>query len=361
MRNKKHHKSNKRAEGYIIDMEFLVELIRGLVVLFVIFLIGITIYKIFIYDKDEDLAQKNFLSFVETLKHLPPGAYPIQYAIDLGDAGDFYVIDTKGSPNKQFEAIEPTACASEDCLCLCEKNREECQEPLICTKVVSELDKQQLSFNQFRKPNLDYIEIFQTEELEEKKTFVKLLLKREGSNVLICDANECSTGDCICFNEYEKSFAKKTAEYLGNSVKTCYKSLNTAMLSKETLSQDETQDDINKKDEKDEKIKDILEQKVTPVCSSSIKNVMIGKTQKEAEEEWQLIVKDAKMYLRNSKELKEELIGGLPVGLNCVIFANGEINTNIEDVVITPADKTMEIVDLSIGQLCLWKKDVFFG
>ncbi|MBS3121440.1 hypothetical protein J4434_00970 [Candidatus Woesearchaeota archaeon] len=346
--NKKLFKSNKRAEGYIIDMEFLVELIRGLIVLFVIFLIGITIYKIFIYDKDEDLAQKNFLSFVEVLKHLPPGANPIQYAIDLGDAEEFYVIDTKGSPDKQFASVEPPECASEDCLCLCEENREECIEPLICTKVFSELDKQQLSFDQFKKNNFNYVEVFQTEELEEKKTFTKLLLRREGNNILICDANECSTGDCVCFNEYEKSFAKKTAENLGSSVKKCYKSLNAATGSKEEITE-----------KLKENIKDATVQKITPVCSSSIKNVIVD-GQKSKEEGWQLIIKNAKMYLRHGKEPKEELIGGLPIGLNCVIFANGEVNTDIEEVIITPSDKTIEIVDLGIGKLCLWKKDVLF-
>lgn len=347
--NKKQFKSNKRAEGYIIDMEFLVELIRGLIVLFVIFLIGITIYKVFIYDKGEDLAQKNFLSFVEVLRHLPPGASPIQYAIDLGDAGDFYMIDTKGSPDKQFSGVEPPECASEDCLCLCEENREVCSEPLICTKVFSELDKQQLSFDQFRKNNFNYVEVFQTEALEEKKTFTKLLLRREGNNVLICDANECSTGDCVCFNEYEKSFAKKTAENLGNAVKKCYKSLNAAIGSQEKISE-----------KLNENLKDATEQKITPVCSSSIKNVMVD-SQKSKEEGWQLVVKGAKIYLKHGKEPKEELISGLPIGLNCVIFANNEINTNIEEVVITPADKTTEIVDLGTGQLCLWKKDTFLG
>jgi len=98
--------------------------------------------------------------------------------------------------------------------------------------------------------------------------------------------------------------------------------------------------------EKEAIIKGLVESRRTK-CTNKIDNSIAR--------DFLLVIKDKKVFLSHNN--KEELLGLLDI--DCVIFANNHYETKADKIVISSADRDIEVVDVGIGELCLRKKDVF--
>ena len=363
--HKKKERIKKSKKKALLDLEFLVNLVRGVISLVVIFFIAAAIYNIFILDDDEDRVKENFLSLIETIEHMPPGYGPIIYDIDLGDAEDYTIVDTQNSyPSSTYLANIPNNCKTQDCLCLCEGKADECEIPIECKTIVSEIDKQQLTFHQYwwnpfpkigegesgglNNFNSDYVEVYRTESQEEKAIHARVMLKRGDNEILICDAEACKDTWCNCFIGHDAKISKQTIENMKNAIIKCMPGLKSIG----KLAEQENEEALK------EKIKKNIASKL--ICSAEIKNTLIT-DKKGSAEGIQLIIKNKDAYLKYAgtaqvQSLNEEVkVGELQTTIKCIIYKNGEADLGTEEIIITPADKEITIVDVGIGQLCLKK------
>ena len=211
--------SKKRYKKGLIDLEFLVNLIRGLIVLVVIFFLAAAIYNIFFQDNNEENVKSNFLGLIDTIQNLPPHFPILQYSIDLGDPEEYSIVNSMSAKNKIN--IEDQECINSDCLCLCEGKLDECETPIICKKVKSNVDNMVLSFSQYRWNKAPYVELYQKEYNEDKKKFFSLMIRRANEEVALCDAGPCRHGYCDCLAGLDEKQSLKTIENLNNAIQKC--------------------------------------------------------------------------------------------------------------------------------------------
>jgi hypothetical protein len=210
----------RKSKKALIDLEFLVNLIRGLIVLVVIFFLAAAVFNIFFQDNEEEAIKENFLGLIDTIENMPPNFGPILYSIDLGDVNEYSIINSLGSSSTI--KIEDPICSSNDCLCLCNGRREECETPIICKRVKSKLDNTMLKFFQYRSNKAPYVEIFTREFHKENKKFPSVMLKRSQQEIAICDSEACKIGYyCDCFIGIDKKTSEQTIENLKNAILKC--------------------------------------------------------------------------------------------------------------------------------------------
>ncbi len=207
--------ANKKA---LIDLEFLVNLIRGLLVLVVIFFIVGAVYKVFMQDNDEENVKAALASLIETLRNMPPGYGPMMYSINLGGPDEYFIRNSKSLSFK----VEPEKCNLHDCLCLFEGEDIEGNVPLICDDVVSNVDQALLEFYQYRWDGKKGVSLHTTEYHEDTQQFPEILIKRTTNQVALCQQDGCDMGHyCACFAGIDETTSAKTIEYLNDALKKC--------------------------------------------------------------------------------------------------------------------------------------------
>jgi len=229
-----------------IDIEFLVNLIRGVLVLFVLFIIAASIYSIFISDNNQERVYENFLGFVEIIEYMPPNSH-LTYALDLGDPEQYSIVDTitMGGPIIPQEETNGE-CRFKDCLCLCEGVRKNCENPRcvrVTSKIGANIDANELDLHQFWSSSKDYVEINYSEKEKEMIMPARVLLRRTGNEVAICRyiPGEPQVHDS-CLRRFDASIADRMLDDLSQSLERCGKnsavsSLLTPIIDEKTKQQ----------------------------------------------------------------------------------------------------------------------------
>lgn len=215
-------RSSKKGQ---IDWEFLVNILRAVLVIIIAVIVFLIFMKGF-SNKEADKAKANLESLIETIKYMPSDAPPIFHEMDLGTPESYYIVDTLGSKNMAPDLGIPESCIGSDCLCLCSRPRNMCEDPY-CIQVQSMIDQQQMEFHEYRQDNSDYVEITQTMKSEKEKKHVRIILKRSGNSILICPADECYDEKyCSCFAKYDAKVSSQMVESIKQAMNKCSPGLN---------------------------------------------------------------------------------------------------------------------------------------
>ena len=208
--------ANKKA---LIDLEFLVNLIRGLLVLVVIFFVVGVVYKVFMQDNDQEQVKAGLMSMIETLRNIPPGYGPMMYSLNLGGPDEYYI---RNSRSLGF-SVEPEKCNQHDCLCLFEGEEIGPENPpLVCEDVVSNVENALLDFYQYKWDGKKGVSLHTTEYHEDTQQFPEILIKRTENDVALCQQDGCDMGHyCACLAGIDEKTSAKTIDNLNKAVKTC--------------------------------------------------------------------------------------------------------------------------------------------